>query len=199
MLLLEQVRQGGFLLWAALQNEHHAIHGQVGRSGALVELRSSQRMSIAAKNGQAGLIDAVGDAWAGQIRLRGGESRQQQEKRAGQKSFQPLTIALRGISVLFRGVRSSRPTMAHAVPGIGIVCVSLVHGSSVLYEAIMGASGNCPELLFAAGPVFLDARFCHRFSIEFQIVAYYLTLNRVGFNAVSFQKACKRGYLLANP
>src|SRR5581483_5188014 len=46
LLIIQQFLQGGLLLGCALEHKQHAIHGQIGRRSADVELRAGRRMSV---------------------------------------------------------------------------------------------------------------------------------------------------------
>src|ERR1700722_2708541 len=70
LLLLQQLPQSRFLVWASLQNQQHSLHRQACRRRALVELGSGQRMRISVQRNQARLIERQRDPRRNLRRLR---------------------------------------------------------------------------------------------------------------------------------
>src|ERR1700722_10356911 len=60
-LIVQQLAQGGFLFWRALQEQEHAIQGLRIAYGALVKFGLRQGMDIAAEEHQLFFVDSLGD------------------------------------------------------------------------------------------------------------------------------------------
>src|ERR1700688_2135855 len=68
-LVVQQLAQGGFLFWCALQQQEHAIQGLRIAYGALVKFGLRQRMDIAAEEHQLVFVNGLGDAGLGDTGL----------------------------------------------------------------------------------------------------------------------------------
>src|ERR1700692_3697628 len=71
-LIVQQLAQGGFLFWSALQQQEHAIQGLRIACGALVKFGLRQRMDIAAEDYQLFFVDGLCDAGLSDLRRAGG-------------------------------------------------------------------------------------------------------------------------------
>src|SRR6202166_3211496 len=69
-LIVQQLAQGGFLFWCALQQQKHAIQGLRLAYGALVKFGLRQRMDIAAEEHQLFFVDSLCDSRRAGSRLR---------------------------------------------------------------------------------------------------------------------------------
>src|SRR6202051_2037739 len=69
-LIVQQLAQGGFLFWCALQQQEHAIQGLRITYGAPVKFGLRQRMDIAVEEHQLFFVDGLGDSRRAGSRLR---------------------------------------------------------------------------------------------------------------------------------
>jgi hypothetical protein len=80
VLLVEQRLERRLLFWAALQHEQHAIHRQIRRRSALIELRACQGVCVAAQRRQRAFIDPSRNTRRCRSRLRSAGNRNTYER-----------------------------------------------------------------------------------------------------------------------
>ena len=61
LLVIQQLSQRRFLLVTALQDQQHALHGQIRRSHSAIELCARQWVCIALESGQLRVVDSLDD------------------------------------------------------------------------------------------------------------------------------------------
>ena len=82
----EQGLQRGLLAGAALQDQHDTVHGQIGWSRALVELRARQRVRVPGKCGEPREIHSIRHARGDGAGLRESRKRRDERQRARKQS-----------------------------------------------------------------------------------------------------------------
>lgn len=85
MLLNEQILQSGFLIGAALQNEHDPVHRQVWWRRALVILRPRERVSVPGEVSEPRDIHSIRNSRRDGVGLGGGCQRRDQRQSAAQQ------------------------------------------------------------------------------------------------------------------
>src|SRR5579864_3176090 len=61
LLVIKQLAQSEFLLWAALKDQQHALHGLVGCSNSHIELWTGKGMRVSFQRNQAAFVHSLRD------------------------------------------------------------------------------------------------------------------------------------------
>src|SRR5579864_7303046 len=119
LLVIKQLAQSEFLLWAALKDQQHALHGLVGCSNSHIELWTGKGMRVSFQRNQAAFVHSLRDHRPLRDLLRA------RSEREGKKSAKKSSGRARGCVFPF-SVTKRLSSTACVIIGRCVICCARV-------------------------------------------------------------------------